>query len=64
MTAIYETAYPRIKSDISTRELDDIYTPSDDEIRFIPHNHNVISVRVYVRIYKILAEKRVIIDEF
>lgn len=34
MAAIYETAYPRIKSDISPSELDNIYTPSDAELRF------------------------------
>jgi len=34
LTAIYETAYPRIKSDITPSELDNIYTPSDAELRF------------------------------
>ncbi|MCW8998817.1 MAG: Tn3 family transposase, partial [Kangiellaceae bacterium] len=28
MTAVYQTAYPRIKSDITTEELGDIYTPT------------------------------------
>lgn len=34
MTAIYLTAYPRIKSDITTEELGDIYTPTPKERRF------------------------------
>lgn len=34
MTAIYETAYPRMKSRISAKELAEIYTPTPDEIRF------------------------------
>lgn len=34
MTAIYQTAYPRIKSDIKPDELGDIYTPTKDEQRF------------------------------
>lgn len=35
MTAIYETAYPRIKPDIPSHELDDIYTPSNTELQFV-----------------------------
>jgi len=34
MTATYQTAYPRIKSDITLDELGDIYTPTAKEKRF------------------------------
>ncbi|MCF1440026.1 MAG: DUF4158 domain-containing protein, partial [Shewanella sp.] len=34
MTAIYQTAYPRIKSDITQDDLGDIYTPTPEEQRF------------------------------
>ena len=34
MTAIYETAYPRLKSRMSIKELAEIYTPTSEEIQF------------------------------
>ena len=34
MTAIYQTAYPRIKSDITQEELGDVYTPTPEDQRF------------------------------
>jgi hypothetical protein len=34
MAAIYQTAYPRIKSDITPNEMGDIYTPTPEEQRF------------------------------
>lgn len=34
MPGIYETVYPRFKSNISEKELNDIYTPTQDEIKF------------------------------
>lgn len=34
MTAIYETAYPRIKSRLSEKELVEIYTPTPEELLF------------------------------
>ena len=34
MAAVYQTAYPRIKSDISNDELGNIYTPSPDDQQF------------------------------
>jgi TnpA family transposase len=34
MVSVYETAYPRLKSNSSTRELQDIYTPNTEEIAF------------------------------
>mgnify|MGYP001606250731 CR=1 FL=1 len=38
MTAIHETAYPRIRSSITEKELVEIYTPDKEEIEFINEN--------------------------
>lgn len=35
MTAIHETAYPRIRSNLSDQELEALYTPSPDDLTFI-----------------------------
>jgi len=35
MTAIHETAYPRIRSNLSDQELEELYTPSSDDLAFI-----------------------------
>jgi len=35
MTAIHETAYPRIRSHLSEHELHTLYTPTPDELAFI-----------------------------
>ena len=35
MTAIHETAYPRIRSTLSDKELKEIYTPTPDDLAFI-----------------------------
>lgn len=35
MTAVYETAYPRLKSQPSTEDLITVYTPTEDEISFV-----------------------------
>ena len=37
MTAIYQTAYPRIKSDITQEELGDVYTPTPEDQRVVLH---------------------------
>ena len=38
MTAIHETAYPRIRSSITEKELVEIYTPEKEELEFINNN--------------------------
>jgi TnpA family transposase len=38
MTAIHETAYPRIRSNITDKELETLYTPSELEIKFAASN--------------------------
>ena len=35
MTAIHETAYPRIRSNLSEKELEELYTPTQDDLAFI-----------------------------
>ena len=35
MTAIHETAYPRIRSHLSDKDLDELYTPTPDDLAFI-----------------------------
>ena len=35
MTAIHETAYPRIRSNLSDKELEELYTPTSDDLAFI-----------------------------
>lgn len=35
MTALHETAYPRLKQDLSARELEQFYTPSAEELAFV-----------------------------
>ena len=35
MTAIHETVYPRIRSTLSDKELEEIYTPTSDDLVFI-----------------------------
>ena len=35
MTAIHETAYPRIRSNLSEDELHTLYTPAPDDLTFV-----------------------------
>ena len=35
MATLHETAYPRLKADPSAKELEEIYTPSAAELKFI-----------------------------
>ena len=35
MTAIHETAYPRIRSNLTDKELQELYTPTADDLVFI-----------------------------
>lgn len=35
MTAIHETAYPRLRSTLSDKELEEIYTPTPDDLAFL-----------------------------
>ena len=35
MTAVHETAYPRMRSALTDTELQDLYTPTPDDLAFI-----------------------------
>ncbi len=35
MTAIHETAYPRVRSNLTEQELQDLYTPTADDAAFV-----------------------------
>jgi hypothetical protein len=35
MTAIHETAYPRSRSTLSDKELEEVYTPTPDALAFL-----------------------------
>jgi hypothetical protein len=35
MTAIHETAYPRIRSTLSDKELEEVYTPTPGDLTFL-----------------------------
>lgn len=37
MTAIHETAYPRMRSNLSDKELHELYTPTPDDLAFLHH---------------------------
>jgi hypothetical protein len=43
LTAIHETAYPRIRLNMTEKELSKIYTPNTDDIAFIK-NHTYVSI--------------------
>jgi hypothetical protein len=41
MTAIHETAYPWLRSSLSDKELEEVYTPTPDDLAFIHRNPGV-----------------------
>lgn len=50
MSSIHETAYPRFKPDLTQRELEEIYTPTDEEHRFARRVSRTASSRLYLMI--------------
>ena len=48
MSAAYETAYPRFKSELTDKELDDIYTPNSSELHFARQQTNTQAERVFL----------------
>jgi hypothetical protein len=46
MSSIHETAYPRFKPDLSQRELEDIYTPTNKERIFSQRNAHTAVARL------------------
>lgn len=47
MVAIYNTAYPRLKKDLSSHEIGDVYTPTAKELRFA-QRHSKRSTAAYL----------------
>ncbi len=50
MTSVHETAYPRFKPDLTQRELEEIYTPTDNEQRLARRLGKTVSSRLYLLI--------------
>jgi len=38
VTAIHETAYPRIRSNVTDKELVELYTPTEEQLSFADEN--------------------------
>lgn len=51
MTAPHETAYPRLKTDLSARELEEHYTPSIDELSFVHALSKQPAIRLAVMLH-------------
>src|SRR5450830_873646 len=50
LTSIHETAYPRFKPDLTQRELEEIYTPTESELRFGRRHGRSSASRLYLMI--------------
>ncbi|NHZ66818.1 DUF4158 domain-containing protein [Massilia genomosp. 1] len=48
MSSIHETAYPRFKPDLTQRELEDVYAPSNDDSKFIRRNAKTAAAKLYL----------------
>jgi TnpA family transposase len=48
MSSIHETAYPRFKPELTERELEDIYTPTQDELAFAYANAHALTARLAI----------------
>lgn len=48
MSSVHETAYPRFKTDLTQRELEDIYNPTDVELRLSRRLGKTITGRLYL----------------
>ncbi len=57
MSGIHETAYPRLKCDISEQELDAIYTPTAEEWVFVRSLYRQATQRAYVLIQLKLLQR-------
>jgi hypothetical protein len=47
LSSIHETAYPRFKPELTQRELEDVYTPSDDDYKFVRRHARTEPARLY-----------------
>lgn len=50
VSSIHETAYPRFKPDLTQRELEEIYTPTNEEHRFSRRVARTVPARLYVMV--------------
>ena len=48
MTAIHETAYPRLKTEYSLEELTAVYTPSTAEIEYVFNLYRQVGPRTFM----------------
>ncbi|MBX9899211.1 MAG: Tn3 family transposase [Burkholderiaceae bacterium] len=48
MSSIHETAYPRFKPELTQRELEDVYSPSDEDHKFVRRNARTDPARLYL----------------
>jgi len=59
LTAIHETAYPRIRSNITEKELNNIYTPQEEDLKFVrKHTYTSVSqlgLLVFLKVFKRLG---------
>ncbi|OWW18699.1 Tn3 family transposase [Noviherbaspirillum denitrificans] len=57
MTQVHETAYPRLKLDISAQELNSIYTPRRAELEFVTDQYRQIPKRVFMLVQLKLLQR-------
>lgn len=57
MSSIHETAYPRFKSEITPRELADVYTPSPEEQAFSLRQGRTLQGRLAVLVLVKTAQR-------
>jgi len=48
LSSIHETAYPRFKPELTQRELEDIYTPNEDELKFARRYARGVPARLFI----------------
>ncbi|MCD6027275.1 MAG: transposase [Solimicrobium sp.] len=48
MSSVHETAYPRCKPELTQQELEDIYTPSEEEMKFARRYARDIPARLFI----------------
>lgn len=57
MTAIHETAYPRLKNEYSQEELTAVYTPSSSEIEYVFKQYRQVGPRAFMLIKMKLLQR-------
>jgi len=57
MTTVQETAYPRLKTDISEQELISIYTPKRSELEFVMLQYRQVTQRVFLLVQLKLLQR-------